>query len=218
MSGTGAFSSNVNWSIVSGGGTLSSTTGASVTFTAPSLTTASATVVRATSAQNPAQSATVSIAVNAVAPAPSSVTAVGITATAVNVRESGTTTLTALVAGTGTFSTDVTWALTGGAGGGLKSMSGSTVIYSASANTVGGVVRVTASSVQNPSVQRTILLGVHGLKPALAAGFVHSLALKSDGKLLAWGENNDGRLGDGTTTNRSRPVAVQLGGNLIRVP
>ncbi|MBK7282970.1 MAG: hypothetical protein IPI09_20595 [Burkholderiales bacterium] len=36
----------------------------------------------------------------------------------------------------------------------------------------------------------------------------HSLALKSDGTVVAWGNNLQGQLGDGTTTNRTSPVAV----------
>lgn len=37
----------------------------------------------------------------------------------------------------------------------------------------------------------------------------HSLALKSDGVVWAWGNNETGQLGDGTTTNRSLPVRVK---------
>jgi alpha-tubulin suppressor-like RCC1 family protein len=36
----------------------------------------------------------------------------------------------------------------------------------------------------------------------------HSLALKSDKTVWAWGSNSDGQLGDGTKTNRSAPVQV----------
>jgi len=36
----------------------------------------------------------------------------------------------------------------------------------------------------------------------------HSFAVKSDGTVWAWGENTNGKLGDGTTTNRSSPVQV----------
>ena len=43
---------------------------------------------------------------------------------------------------------------------------------------------------------------------ALAAGGTHSLALKSDGTVWAWGHNDYGQLGDGSTTNRSTPVQV----------
>jgi alpha-tubulin suppressor-like RCC1 family protein len=36
----------------------------------------------------------------------------------------------------------------------------------------------------------------------------HSLAIKTDGTLWSWGRNDDGRLGDGTTTHRSSPVQI----------
>ena len=42
---------------------------------------------------------------------------------------------------------------------------------------------------------------------AIAGGWYHSLALKSDGTVWAWGWNNRaGQLGDGTTTDRDTPV------------
>jgi alpha-tubulin suppressor-like RCC1 family protein len=44
----------------------------------------------------------------------------------------------------------------------------------------------------------------------IAAGDAHSLALTSTGQMLAWGFNADGELGDGTTTDRHRPVSVAL--------
>ena len=43
---------------------------------------------------------------------------------------------------------------------------------------------------------------------AMAAGGDHSLALKSDGTVWAWGDNYYGQLGDGTTTNQPSPVQV----------
>jgi alpha-tubulin suppressor-like RCC1 family protein len=43
---------------------------------------------------------------------------------------------------------------------------------------------------------------------AIATGNAHSLALSSDGRVFSWGSNSHGQLGDGTTTQRTTPVAV----------
>ncbi len=43
---------------------------------------------------------------------------------------------------------------------------------------------------------------------ALAAGKEHGLALLRDGTVEAWGKNEEGQLGDGTTTNSDVPVTV----------
>ena len=40
----------------------------------------------------------------------------------------------------------------------------------------------------------------------MVAGQYHALAVDDCGHLYAWGYNNYGQLGDGTTTNRSTPV------------
>ena len=42
----------------------------------------------------------------------------------------------------------------------------------------------------------------------IAAGLYHSLALKQDGTVWAWGDNDYGQLGDGTDTDRLTPVQV----------
>jgi alpha-tubulin suppressor-like RCC1 family protein len=43
----------------------------------------------------------------------------------------------------------------------------------------------------------------------IAAGGNHSLALLSNGTVMAWGENGSGQLGNGTTTNSAVPLPVQ---------
>lgn len=43
---------------------------------------------------------------------------------------------------------------------------------------------------------------------AISAGSGHTVALKSDGTVWAWGYNYNGRLGDGTTTAKYTPVQV----------
>jgi alpha-tubulin suppressor-like RCC1 family protein len=47
---------------------------------------------------------------------------------------------------------------------------------------------------------RTMVVQVHGLSGviAISAGWGHSLALKSDGTVWAWGYDHEGELGDGT--------------------
>ncbi|WP_295456262.1 CARDB domain-containing protein [uncultured Thiodictyon sp.] len=64
--------------------------------------------------------------------------------------------------------------------------------------------------------------GIHPTTPvqvmtgiaAMAAGGFHSLALTTDGQLLAWGFNPGGQLGDGTTIDRSSPGGVRRFGQL----
>jgi alpha-tubulin suppressor-like RCC1 family protein len=43
---------------------------------------------------------------------------------------------------------------------------------------------------------------------AIAAGCYHSLAVRTDGTVWAWGHNLEGRLGDGTRADRHTPVQV----------
>jgi alpha-tubulin suppressor-like RCC1 family protein len=47
---------------------------------------------------------------------------------------------------------------------------------------------------------------------AIAAGFNHSLALRTDGTVQAWGNNRAGQLGNGTTTIFPTPTPVQVNG------
>lgn len=56
--------------------------------------------------------------------------------------------------------------------------------------------------------QRITPVQVAGLSGvvALAAGFQHSLALKRDGTVWAWGGNDSGQLGDGSLSDRPAPV------------
>jgi alpha-tubulin suppressor-like RCC1 family protein len=65
----------------------------------------------------------------------------------------------------------------------------------------------TPVQVMDPNDPSGYLSGVQ----AIAAGSFHSLALKNDGTVWAWGGNFAGQLGNGTYTDSSTPVQV---GNL----
>ena len=45
----------------------------------------------------------------------------------------------------------------------------------------------------------------------VVAGSFHTMLLKTDGTLWAWGDNSSGQLGDGTTVNKSSPTQVGTG-------
>ena len=72
-----------------------------------------------------------------------------------------------------------------------------------------GQVGVEASAVPHLP-HRRVPVRVAGLSgfTKVAAGFAHSLALRSDGTVWAWGENLDGQLGDGGRSDRHMPAQV----------
>ncbi len=55
-----------------------------------------------------------------------------------------------------------------------------------------------------------------GIK-AISAGDWHSLAVKDDGTVWAWGNNSSGRLGDGTTENKLVPTKINGLNNMVAV-
>ena len=52
---------------------------------------------------------------------------------------------------------------------------------------------------------------------AIAAGEYHSLALKSNGTVWAWGRNNYGQLGIGTISDKKTPAQVSGLGSVIAI-
>ena len=54
----------------------------------------------------------------------------------------------------------------------------------------------------------TSVFGFASGAAAVSAGSVHTCALTAGGTLVCWGYNSDGRIGDGTTTNRPTPTPV----------
>lgn len=63
----------------------------------------------------------------------------------------------------------------------------------------------------NTTTASSVPVGVYGLDKGIksvTAGYYHSCALTTKGKVQCWGYNEYGELGDGTTTNSLKPVAV----------
>jgi alpha-tubulin suppressor-like RCC1 family protein len=117
--------------------------------------------------------------------------------------------------GNGTLSASTTPVAVGGLSGAtaisaggrhaLALLSGGTVMAWGD-NTFGQLGNGTTSSnhdAENP-VAVTGLTGV----TQVSAGGEHSLALLSNGTVMAWGDNGDGQLGNGTTASSDVPVAV----------
>jgi alpha-tubulin suppressor-like RCC1 family protein len=205
VSGTGAFNNAVTWSVVSGAGTLSNITDSSVVLTAPNLGASSVVQVRAVSVQDSSKTKDITFRVS---PNGGTVSDVAIVASVVALREGDSSELQGIVNGSGAINTNLNWTIDSGGVGTLSSPTGVKVTYTAPTTSFGKVVRITASSVQDSSKRKTIFVSVNPIKASIAAGVGHSLALKTDGTLLSWGANNQGQLGDSTSTTRATPVSV----------
>jgi alpha-tubulin suppressor-like RCC1 family protein len=64
---------------------------------------------------------------------------------------------------------------------------------------------------QKPVAVTLVASPVHPRRAGIAAGFSHACALDESGAAWCWGWNQDGSIGDGTTTSRSTPVQVTGG-------
>ncbi|MBI2832109.1 MAG: Ig-like domain repeat protein [Chloroflexi bacterium] len=87
-------------------------------------------------------------------------------------------------------------------------------------NNGGGELGNGTTSNSNVPVQVSNLTGIVEISAgggSFAAGYAHSLAIKSDGTVWAWGANTYGQLGNGTTVNSSTPVQVSGLSNMIDV-
>ena len=87
-------------------------------------------------------------------------------------------------------------------------LKGDGTVWAAGRNHFGQLGDGTTTNRTNPvqvvDVSGNPLSGVVGV----SAGVNHTVYLKGDGTVWAVGHNADGRLGDGTTTNRTNPVQV----------
>lgn len=144
VGGTGAYNSNVTWSIVSGGGTLSNASSNTTTYTAPQVTADSTAVIRAVAVGDTTKMANVTLTVKNVA-TPSTITSVTATATPNAIQSNQTSTVAATVNGTGPFNTAVTWSIVSG-GGTLANPASNSTTYTAPTVTVATAVTLKATA------------------------------------------------------------------------
>ncbi|MDR2560491.1 MAG: Ig-like domain-containing protein [Holophagales bacterium] len=120
----------------------------------------------------------------------------------------GTETLTAIVAPSNATNKNVTW---GTDAPGIATVSNVGLVRGVAA----GTAIITVTTVDGSKIDRCTVTVTAATTPivvsgntTLAAGYSHSLAIKSDGTLWAWGNNYHGQLGDDTTTDKRTPVQV----------
>ena len=76
------------------------------------------------------------------------------------------------------------------------------------------ILAFVASVLPSPLSDSPALASQAGVGEKVAVGQGHSLALDSEGKVFAWGNNYFGQVGDGTNTNQLSPVPVTTSGVL----
>ena len=137
------------------------------------------------------------------------VVSVNVEPSSVTLPVNGTQSFTATV--TGASDTSVTWE----ASCGSISGSGDTVSYTAPGSPGSCLVRATSVADSQVVDQATVLVDEFGGSPPpagpesfVAVGWGHSLAVREDGTVWAWGDGGYGQLGDGSAADRLTPVQV----------
>ncbi len=101
----------------------------------------------------------------------------------------------------------VTWSSNRG-GSGTATGTASWTVSGVSLSSGDNAITVTAKDGAGNTAKDTITVAAP-VKPQIAAGSGHSVTLKPDGTVWAWGDNTYGQLGDGTTSNGSTPALVK---------
>jgi alpha-tubulin suppressor-like RCC1 family protein len=116
---------------------------------------------------------------------------------------------------TGTYSDGSTKALTAAADGlawATKSGNASVASVATATGRVTGVAVGTETiTATKDGVTGSVTITVTAPWSQVSAGGFQTIALRADGKLYAWGQNNWGQLGDSSTTQRLAPVVVSNG-------
>ncbi|MCD0478765.1 T9SS type A sorting domain-containing protein [Chryseobacterium sp. LC2016-29] len=63
----------------------------------------------------------------------------------------------------------------------------------------------------------TLSTNTTGCWKSVSAGYMHSIGLKTDGTLWAWGDNSLGQLGDGTGIGKTTPIQIGTANNWLKI-
>jgi alpha-tubulin suppressor-like RCC1 family protein len=89
-------------------------------------------------------------------------------------------------------------------GGHVLALDSAGTVWSWGNNFYGELGNGTTSAIEGSNPTPVPVPGLNGIVQ-IAAGDDFSLALRGDGSVWAWGHNNSGQLGDGTTVDRDQP-------------
>ena len=117
-----------------------------------------------------------------------------------------------------TIAGGINWETVGGVGGGSNANDGATVGAIKADGTLWmwgdadyGILGDNTRTDKSSPVQ-TVAAGTNWTQVSVGTYF-HTVAIKTDGTLWGWGLNQNGSVGDGTSTQRSSPVQTSSGGN-----
>jgi alpha-tubulin suppressor-like RCC1 family protein len=199
----------VKWSVSAG--TLSATTGTPVTFTAPTVSSLTNVTITATSVQDPSKFGTTTIKVE-----PLGIQEVVVALSAFNTALAQHASLEITATVTGSANTAVTWSVFPSSGLSLNK-NGNTVNVNGDAL---GSYSLKATSLEDStkSAQAIVTVSSSGttLNAMVVAGGNHSLALKANGTVMAWGLNDQGQLGS-SGANSATPMQVSGLNQVIQI-
>jgi alpha-tubulin suppressor-like RCC1 family protein len=117
-----------------------------------------------------------------------------------------------------TIAGGINWETVGGVGGGSNANDGATVGAIKADGTLWmwgdadyGILGDNTRTDKSSPVQ-TVAAGTNWTQVSVGTYF-HTVAIKTDGTLWSWGLNQNGSVGDGSSTQRSSPVQTSSGGN-----
>lgn len=133
-------------------------------------------------------------------------------------RATNITDPTVSVAGTSTSQQTVSVTVTDSAGpiyyttDGTNPTSSSKTITSGSTLLIAQNAVLKVQAIQSATITSNLVTAQYTLAAQVSAGDSHTLSIRNDGTVWAWGDNSAGELGNGTLTSSSQPTEVMING------